>query len=458
MKKLGFRAFRGILAIILCFALVFPFSVVPAEAVELKAAQGGIDYIISNPYESVDWGSSTAFKAQLHCHTNASDGSLTVKQVVQESYELSYDILSITDHGVLNRGWNAEPQLIPLARLVKYERTKMADIIPLSDEEYNYYLNGTDRDGRGMLDVPLGIELNFATPVADCHLTGYFSEYGQSLAGVYGDYETPAAGVKAAGGISMLSHLGEYTCAEEDASKSSLTKNVNKFANIFLNNAGSCVGMGINSGKDNRTFNDRILYDNIIKKTIPYGVVPWCFTFSDAHSQGEYDRAFTMHMMESNTLENFRESMEKGTFFSISRHAIYEMGNEFEGNGPVPMVTNISVNNDNGTITVEGENFNNIVWIADGDTVSQGNTTLNLYDFGRIKRFVRFYLTGPGGICYSQPFAINIDGVEMVKENIPPTHDISTFLRAIVTLLDDLIFKHSIIVKLFKQYLLGYQF
>jgi hypothetical protein len=134
------------------------------------------------------------------------------------------------------------------------------------------------------------------------------------------------------------------------------------------------------------------------------------------------------------------------------------MGNEFEGNGPVPMVTNISVNNDNGTITVEGENFNNIVWIADGDTVSQGNTTLNLYDFGRIKRFVRFYLTGPGGICYSQPFAINIDGVEMVKENIPPTHDISTFLRAIVTLLDDLLFKHSIIVKLFKQYLLGYQF
>jgi len=256
----------------------------------------------------------------------------------------------------------------------------------------------------------------------------------------------------------MLSHLGEYTGAENDASKSSLPKNVNKFANIFLNNAGSCVGMGINSGMDYRTFNDRILYDNVLKKTIPYGVVPWCFTFSDAHSEGEYDRAFTMHMMESNTLENFRESMEKGTFFSISRHAIFEMGNEFEGKGPVPMVTSISVNNKTGTITVEGENFDNIVWVADGQTVLQGSTTLNLYDCNKVNYFVRFYLTGPGGICYSQPFVINVEGVEMEKEDIPATYDISTFLRGLVTLLDNLLFKHSIIVKLFKQYLLGYQF
>ena len=72
----------------------------------------------------------------------------------------------------------------------------MAPIIPLTDEEYESYQSGTAPSAErthknGMLDVPQGIELNMATPKADCHLTGYFSDYGQGLAGVYGDYETP---------------------------------------------------------------------------------------------------------------------------------------------------------------------------------------------------------------------------------------------------------------------------
>ena len=49
-----------------------------------------------------------------------------------------------------------------------------------------------------------------ATPKCDCHLTGYYADYGQGLAGVYGDYETPSKGVRRKGGISMLSHVGEY--------------------------------------------------------------------------------------------------------------------------------------------------------------------------------------------------------------------------------------------------------
>ena len=201
------------------------------------------EWIITNPYASVDWDTWGNYKFQPHCHTNASDGYPTIKEFVQHHYDLDYDVVALTDHGTLNRGWNRQPQLIPIVRRVKYERTKMAPIIPLTEEEYTSVLSGTaPSDTRthcnGMLDVPLGVELNMATPVADCHLTGYFCEYGQGLAGVFGDYETPSRGVREAGGISMLSHVGEYVYPDKD-SENYVGQKVddyfaNKFARVFL--------------------------------------------------------------------------------------------------------------------------------------------------------------------------------------------------------------------------------
>ena len=187
-------------------------------------AAADTDWIITDPYAAVDWDTWSNYKFQPHCHTNASDGYPTIHEFVQTHYDLDYDIVALTDHGTLNRGWNRQPDLIPLVRLIKKERTQMAEIHPLTEAEYSAVLDGTAQSDvrthkNGMLDVPLGIELNMATPFADCHLTGYFSEYGQGLAGVFGDYETPSKGVRDAGGISMLSHVGEYVYIDKDSEK-----------------------------------------------------------------------------------------------------------------------------------------------------------------------------------------------------------------------------------------------
>ena len=94
--------------------------------------------------------------------------------------------------------------------------------------------------------------------------------------------------VKKNGGISMLSHVGEYVYTDKDSADHVGQKvddyYVNKFARIFLDNQGSSVGMGINSATDAHTRCDRILYDQILRKTIPNGVVPWAFCFSDSHN------------------------------------------------------------------------------------------------------------------------------------------------------------------------------
>lgn len=477
MEKSGRAIMKKLVAVLLSLALVSAFVMPTFAGYVLKG-----NIVITNPYEAVDWDTWGAYKTQLHCHTNASDGYLTIKELVQYSYDLGYDILAVTDHGTLNQGWNNEPELIPLVRLVKYERTQLADIIPLTEEEYQSYLTGTAATTNGlvrtngMLDVPLGIELNMATPKCDCHLTGYFSDYGQGFAGVYGDYETPSAGVAEAGGISMLSHVGEYVYPDKDSADHVGQKideyYVNKFARIFLDYPGSSLGMGINSATDCHTRCDRILYDQILQKTIPNGVVPWGFTFSDAHADDCLDDAFTYTLMENFTLEDFRESMVKGQFFSVAR---YSNGVELDGlreypqglddnadiTIPVPKITRITVNQDENTISVEGENFDTIVWISNGNVMKRGGTddaslTFDVDDFSDASLFVRFYITGDGGICYSQPFVISIEGVEFTPVTVPVTHDESTALRTLVTVLDDLVFKNSVIVKLFKYFALGY--
>ena len=457
------------------------------------------DYNIVSPYESVDWDAWEDYKTQLHCHTNASDGFLTVEEFVDMHYALDYEIVALTDHGTLNQGWNKVPDTVPLMRLIKKERTNMAPIIPIPEDEYKAYLSGThsERDfvtsagdtlsrktSNGMLDVPLGIELNMATPFADCHLTGYWADYGQGLAGVFGDYETPSKGVKEAGGISFLSHVGEYVYPDKDSANYVGQKideyYVNKFARIFLDNAGSSLGMGINSATDAHTRCDRILYDQILQKTIPHGVVPWNNTFADSHNETSVNDAYTMSWMPELTLDAFRTCLENGQYFSVSHYSngvelngmpempdfveqdVYDSKSYWLDN--TPNVTRMNIDQDADTITVEGVNANIITWVSNGEVIKResiknGKATLDLHNDKLLEEpylYVRFYLSGDNGICYSQPLVLEVKGEDFAKTEVPVTVDLPLFLRALVTVIDAAFFRLNPIIWIFKYFALGY--
>ncbi|MEE1065139.1 MAG: hypothetical protein UH249_03310 [Acutalibacteraceae bacterium] len=460
------------------------------------------NFIIENPYEEIDWDSWEAYKTQLHCHTTASDGFLTIDEFCKMHYAADYDIVALTDHGTLNLGWNVAPEVVPLMRFIKKDRTKNAPVVPISDEEYEAYLNGTNENTtfitssgyklertstNGMIDISLGNELNMATPIADCHLTGYYCDYGQGLAGVYGDYETPSKGVKEKGGISFLSHVGEYVYPDKDSANYVGQKideyYVNKFAKIFLDNPGSSLGMGINSATDAHTRCDRILYDQILQKTIPNGVVPWCNTFADSHNETAVNDAYTMSWMPEQTTEAFRTCLEKGQYFSISH---YSNGFELDGVPEIPgfveqevydtekywldntpQVTRVTVDEDNDTITVEGINFDRMVWVSNGnviqrdENITSGKATLDLHADSFLngntpELYVRFYLTGENGICYSQPMVLHVEGEEFEKVEVPETHDLPSFLRGLVTVIDAILFRFNPIIWIFKYFGLGY--
>ncbi len=402
---------------------------------------GNYNYTIENPYKDVKWGEWKQYKASLHSHTNASDAVPTIAESVEKHYELGFDILAISDHAVYGVEWNKIPTTVPLYRLFKFGNTKMGAVDVLTDERREEILNGvgrTNEDGtpQPMLEVTGANEVNGATPINDCHINAFFQrkgeEYGQARMGVYGDYETVARKVGEAGGISFLDHVGEYVGCENDPDRADQPYYINKLANIFLDYP-SCVGMDINSGMNNRTKYDYILWDNVLQLTLPYGRNVYAFTFSDAHHLDQYIRAHTYMCMPELTEEALRTSMETGAFFSCSHYARADLGDEFNGEAfETPYVSVLDVNNDTDTISFNGENFNYVRWYSDGEIIAEGeNLTsldLNAYE-DKLGCYVRFTLTGEGGILYSQAFPVEAEGVENELPLIVPTHDVSDFLR-----------------------------
>ena len=477
---------KKLTAILLAVLMILPMAGMSASSADAPQK----NYIITDPYADVDWDEWGVYKTQLHCHTTASDGFLKIDEFVQKHYDLNFDIVALTDHGTLNRGWNKEPELVPLMRYIKKDRTKNEPVVPISDELYQQYLNGTASSEtrthtNGMIDIPLGIELNMATPFADCHLTGYYAEYGQGLAGVFGDYETPSKGVMEAGGISMLSHVGEYVYIDKD-SENYVGQPVDdyyatKFARLFMDYAGSSLGMGINSATDAHTRCDRILYDQILQKTIPNGVVPWCNTFADSHNERSINDAYTMSLMPELSVDAFRTCLEKGEYFSVSH---YSNGVELNGMKEMPdfvekevedsksylldntpMVTRVTVNQDKDTITIEGTNFNEITWVSDCNVIlresniTDGTATLDLHSqlLDEPYLYVRFYITGENGICYSQPFVLNVEGEDFEEVEVAKkVYDLPWFLRSLVTVIDLVFFRVNPIIWIFKYFALGY--
>lgn len=110
MKK---NSFKRILSFFL--AAVMLFGMLPAVFAQ-DADTNDVDYAITNPYAAVDWKNYGQYKASLHNHSIVSDGDNDFKYVIETYYSMGYDILAITDHGTVDRGWT-EPNYVPALQL-----------------------------------------------------------------------------------------------------------------------------------------------------------------------------------------------------------------------------------------------------------------------------------------------------------------------------------------------------
>lgn len=422
--KMSKKLVSILLVVSLMASLVLPTSVSAAD----------VSYDIGNPYETVDWMNWKQYKAQLHTHTLYSDGTIDVKDVVEEYYAQGYDILAVTDHGVVNKGWNRVPEVLDLIGYNQY----INKFEPMSQERYEEItIHGTGRDGRPMLDVPYGIELN-ALVIRKNHVNGFFVDYGNGILGAEEDYETVIAGNSAAGGITFINHPGDFIAANAENGRAKDYDQLKVFIDPLMK-YDSCVGIEIFNLRDTTDRADRILWDSILQYTIPNGKNVWGFSNDDSHALDDIGVTQEMILMPELSNEALRTAMENGTFFACSKYARYEMGEDFVGTGDYAEIKEVIVNDSTDVISVVADNYDVIEWIADGEIIATGEI-LELREYSdKIGSYVRFQIKNEGGIVCSQPFVcddgdMSDDAVEYPEEHVP-NNIIAAFFQELLSYL-----------------------
>lgn len=384
---------------------------IPAVAVAVPASAAGTrDYTVINPYESVNWSSADTYKACLHCHTNASDGECDLSEWLGLYYDAGYDILAITDHGVINNGWNKAKKTNGIFNGFK-------TVTPISDEEYERITTGSDRGGRGMTDIKGGIECNMAV-VSKTHVNGYWTTYGQGIWGKENDYETAPKMIEKSGGYSVLNHVGDWVNSNNYPERSHKPFYIKYFADILVKYK-TCLGLEIINNTDNCTRADRELWDELLQVVIPTGRNIWGFADDDSEYRDEVGRSFELFPLSENTEENVKQAMINGAFFAASRYwKNPARTGEFEGDGLVPIVTDITVDGSKITVKCDKERgCDTIEWVADGKVIAVDNSgsceyTIDLNDYNdSLGCYIRFVLKSPAhGVTYSQPFELRYEG------------------------------------------------
>ena len=347
------------------------------------------EFTISNPYGTVDWVNYSQYKANFHSHTTESGGENQPAEMIEDHYAKGYDILAFTDHDFTSTTW---------------DRTDRPDDIEyLTSGRLAEIKAGAGRNSRGMIGIPYSNEQSISD-----HLNTFWANY-TNVSGA--TLESKIAQAESLGGISHINHPGKYTGGvstadggADGAAASSDPDTVAYYTNLFEKYS-SCVGMEIINKKDYDSYSDRILWDNILKQTMPERPV-WGFSNDDSHSVSATGFSFNMLLLPENNLGNVRQAMEKGIFYAVARVAKRELGSSFIGSGPTPAITNIAVNETEDSITITGTNYNKVEWVADGKVIATG-TSIDLDNYADlISTYVRAQLKGAGGISFTQPFGV----------------------------------------------------
>ncbi|MBQ2847845.1 MAG: hypothetical protein IJE74_06270 [Clostridia bacterium] len=440
------KSFRKALSIILSIVIVMQIGVIGAFA--------GSDYTIVNPYEDVIWSGENAwgaYKGSLHTHTTYSDADDTLPVMVKESYNQDYDFLAISDHGITGVDWNKTPEIQPL---YLYQYIIDNPYEHLTDEEYEQIKNGTyplyDGTIRNKKMVPvLGANEFNNLSLTKNHVNGYFLEgtTGSGFLGMENEYgyEQAIKFIEENGGLSHINHPGDWLDSNSNPDVVNDPESIKFFGDLILK-YDSCLGIETLNERNGTTGYDRILWDNLLMYCLPYGKNVIGYSNSDAHHTGTVDTSYMYFMMKENNVENIKDTMQTGAFFSITKKlrpndkigpsAEIDVANEGFAD---PMFTSIKV--DGHKVTVTAKDSSTLQWIANGEVIfkQEIGTQPVTIDLDTIKgaedfQYIRAELFGEGGLCHTQAFVID-DGsepLEFVAEEVSFIDKVVSFIKGTI--------------------------
>lgn len=318
------RKMKRSVSVLLSVVMLFSFAGVFAFAEDDA-------YTISNPYEDIDWENVGRYKTALHSHTNASDGSMSLRQSLQRHLETGFDIVAVTDHGTPDLSWSEPLGYNIIGKFLTAVGRNEGELDYLG--ESGEFADGTaytleTRDGddylvagdRELLRVPFGIENNAVS--VNAHVNSWFALYENNAPS---DYRTAIGGVEKAGGLCVINHPGEYTQARYELYTADAYNDedlnykyfINKFYSL-ITEFDSCLGIDINSKGDGRTRYDRKLWDILLTKAAADGETVYALATSDAHQVDKIDTGSTVVLAPEKTSAALKAALKNGEFFPQS--------------------------------------------------------------------------------------------------------------------------------------------
>jgi len=420
-KLIRRRLFAVALALVLCFAMLL------AAAPQAFAQTN--NFLIFNPYQSVDWTAFGQYKAAFHVHTQHSDGAASMADTIADHYNKGFDILAITDHDVLVNRWDEPPRTPPrYADRVSYltPAQKQAIYAGTFTGPFPYpFTEARRQQQNGMISLPATNEQSVTE-----HINTFWAPFnnarGDSMEDILGTTQE-------LGGLAIINHPGRYTGGQQGGTIGRAASNnplrIASYARLFRD-FDVALGMEIFNRLDNETRADRILWDNILMRLMPEGRPVFGFSNDDSHGLNQTGYNFNILLMPELTADAARVSLEAGAFYAVARVARLEGINTTLPNGraiptggnadtlfmldqPTPRITNIVAEYD--IITITGRDYDRIEWIADGRVIATGATLdLNAHQGDINHNYVRAQLISETGIAATQPF-----GIWSVDEQLP---------------------------------------
>lgn len=310
-------------------------------------------YMVDNPYKNINWNTANQLKFNLHAHTKKSDGKDEIQEVLNKYSELGYSLLAITDHDRLTYPWN-DPK-----------KGDKDVIIP-----------------KGLSGIPAA---EFSSK--HHHINGFFLKEIEK----FSTEEEVLKYIKNQDALAHLNHPGRYD------------KSHMWYINLYKQFP-SLVGLEV-INKDDRYPNDRKIWDEILTDIIEERNV-WGFANADSHRLNEINTSYNRMLIDGEyTEEKFRKAIENGEFY-FTANISAENNRSHNPNIQAPTITNIIVDNNKGTITIEGENVQYIEWIGSNSRqIGRGNS-LNLNEVTSPNPYVRAVIVGEGGVSFTQPFKV----------------------------------------------------
>ena len=361
--------------------------------------------IYQNPYEEIDWATINQYKSNFHTHTTQSNDAIdefTTANVVDKYHAAGYKILALTDHDYNPYPWQLFPQYM--------------SSVPARDPEV-----------LGMLAVP-GNELSKDNTNSWSERTGgqfnhhndfFTGRQGQEFASLQESY----AYTYALGGMQIINHPGQYWSIDNTYSETQ--KDGPGWHATNFQTFPSLVGLEVyNQG--NRRPNDRILWDQILQRTMPQRPV-YGYSCDDAHNNDQLFRNYNYMLMEDLTTDELKDAMRKGESYFC-----YEPAGT--GEGKAPRISGIIVDETQQTITIEANGLVHWIYATDktSSAASSARSTVvgigNTFSYvGYQGSYVRALITNVFGETCTQPISFK-DKNSVDVENVPSEERLALML------------------------------